>query len=278
MNKPKIIAAHSILFNKICFCENTFYDVSNTIAIFGELSLTTTNYASILPEVHKKAISDILNFKDKELFAGSYFFVPLSKDITPLYIEAGFDVTFLYPNVNCKFEYFINQFGAYFSFYNHERYFDTKVIDKFSLLQYWDKYQSDIEELITKYKSTCIELQGGETLNDYYDINDRVLHLTPMRRLVEVSFKDYYVYEDDGYPDNDNLSNWINWLTEVLNKVPEEYRSSVEWEKQEETVMITYRRPETDEEMLERKCRHIEFIDDKKQKYYDMQQLMKITF
>lgn len=75
---------------------------------------------------------------------------------------------------------------------------------------------------------------------------------------------------DDGFPDLCRLIDVIGWLNDLLQSIPSEFRGDAKceidsrsgWEGSHyATIEISYRRPETDEEMVQRHAKERARID-----------------
>lgn len=93
----------------------------------------------------------------------------------------------------------------------------------------------------------------------------------PYREMVTVKVRDVGHYSFDEMPTT--IENWIEWLTEAREEVPEQYRHKLNcvlaWEAgyydsgDSADFVISYERPETDEEMTARVNDGIEYVNGK---------------
>lgn len=297
MNKPKIIACHPILFNRLTSKTDIQFDITAATKektwsinlLNKELSLTSTSYTSLLPEVHHnfiKELKEIQSNPKRYIFKDNYwnktFFVPLSLNIVRLYVENDFDVSIVSPANYTKFHHYVEKCNKIFDLKGHITPTESAKENRDLLLNIffaWDSYYPVIDELVKTFKLKYVELHTMEGLFDYFDKDNQILYTTPIKRMVSRSLPDFYQDKEDSFPDNDNIIEWAEWFNKVLLQVPEEYRHTAEWEEQNgEVVYVTWQEPETEEERTQRIKEYQKSMDNYKLNFHTMQDFIQITF
>ena len=297
MNKPKLIACHPVLFNRLIADHSLKFDIIESTKekswtlnlFFKELSLPSTSFTSLLTKAHYDFIQEfkeIMSNPKRYIFEENYwdktFFVPLTLDIVKLYIENDFDVSLVYPANYTKFHHYVEKCSKVFDLKSHVTL--TKGAEDnrdllFNIFFTWDSYYPMISELVKTFKLKYVELQTMEGLFDYFDKGNQILYTTPIKRTVSRSLPDIYQDKENSFPDNDNIFEWKEWFNKILLQVPEEYRHTAEWEEQNgEVVYVTWQEPETEEERNQRIKEYQEQMDKYKLNFHTIQDFTKITF
>lgn len=210
-----------------------------------------------------------LNFDDSllENIDTDFVFVPLTEEILEKCFRKKLKVMCAVSNIRKKYEFFKRAICTPVTTFNacdrkdFDQSFHEACVDAFVN---WDKDHLAYEHLMIRFNisgndQAIVEVDDSVLNHFIYDIG---FCNVSKPQMVEVSDKD--IYDENKFPP-DNILDKIKWLEDIIKDIPSEHVHTAEIEEQEDSIYITYKRPETEEEMRNR----IEEAYQSSKRYYD---------